>query len=127
MDLVLVLLEDRDILQQKKIYTKLLQGYLFLLVHIHWCIKSIYNGFAIVIDCTLKVVPFGFSSVQVMALFRISFWLLSRSDKNLACSNLSLIFYNLGQLRLIYIPHCHQALKLQCIICVCLWLEAVHK
>ena len=90
MDLVLVLLEDRDILELKKIYTKLLQGYLFLFVHIHWCIKSIYNGFAIVIDCTLKVVPFGFSSVQDMPLFRISFWLLRRSDVNLACSSLRL-------------------------------------
>ena len=39
----------------------------------HWCIKSIYNGFAIAIDCTLKVAPFSFCSVQVMPLFRISF------------------------------------------------------
>ena len=47
---------------------------------LHWCIKSIYNGFAIAIDCTLKVVPFGFCSVLVMHLFRISFWLLRRSE-----------------------------------------------
>ena len=41
-----------------------------------WCIKSIYNGFAIAIDCILKVVPFGFCFVKVMPLFIISFWLL---------------------------------------------------
>ena len=35
---------------------------------IHWFIKSIYNGFAIAIDCTLKVVPFGFCSVQDLLL-----------------------------------------------------------
>ena len=39
---------------------------------LHWCIKSIYNGFAIATDCTLKVVPFGFCSVHIMPLFRIS-------------------------------------------------------
>ena len=39
----------------------------------HWCIKSIYNGFAIAKECTLKVVLFGFCPVQVMPLFRISF------------------------------------------------------
>ena len=61
----------------------------------HWCIKSIYNGFAIAIDCTLKVVPFGFCSVQVMPLFRISFWLLRRSDKNSSCSGLR-FFLDLG-------------------------------
>ena len=49
---------------------------------VHWSIKSIYNGFAIAMDCTLKVVPFGFCSVQVMPLFRISFQLLRKSDKN---------------------------------------------
>ena len=54
----------------------------------HWCIKSIYNVFAIDIDWTLKVVPFGLWSVQVMPFFRISFWLLRRSDTNLSCSGL---------------------------------------
>ena len=78
----------------------------------HWCIKPLYNVFAIAIECTLKVVPFGFWSVQVMPLFRISFWLPRRSDKNLTCSNLRL-FGILTFLRLIYILHSHQALKLQ--------------
>ena len=60
---------------------------------IHWCIKSKYNGFAI--DCTLKVVPFGFCSVKVMPLFRISFWLLRKSDTNLSFSGLR-PFWDLG-------------------------------
>ena len=54
-----------------------------------------YNGFDIAIDCTLKVVPFGFYSVQVMPLFRISFWLLRQSGENLACRGLWL-FWDLG-------------------------------
>ena len=57
---------------------------------LHWCIKSIHNGFAIVIDCTLKVVPFDFFSVQVMSLSRICFWLLRRSNQNFTCSGLRL-------------------------------------
>ena len=61
----------------------------------HWYIKSVYNGFAITIDCTLTVVPFGFCSVQVMPLFRNSFWLLFRSDISFACSGLRL-FCDLG-------------------------------
>ena len=61
----------------------------------HWCIKLIYNGFAIAIDCTLKVVHFGFCSVQVMSCFRISFWFLRRSDKKSACNSLQL-FGDLG-------------------------------
>ena len=44
----------------------------------HWCIKSICNGFAIAIDCTLKVVPFDFCFVQVMSLFQN----LTFGDKN---------------------------------------------
>ena len=75
-----------------------------------------YNGFAIAIHCTLKVVHFGFCSVQVMPLFRISFWIITRSDKNLACSGLRLFFVVVGilaYLRIIYIPHRHQALKFQ--------------
>ena len=54
----------------------------------HWCIKSIYKGFAIAIDCTLNVVPFGFCFVEVIHLFRIMFWLTRKSEKNLACSGL---------------------------------------
>ena len=61
----------------------------------HWCIKSIYNGFAIAINCTLKVVPFGFCFVQVMPLFRISFCLHRRGDKKSAWSSLRL-FGDLG-------------------------------
>ena len=37
----------------------------------HWCIKSIYNGFATAIHCTLKGVPFGFCFVQVMPIFKV--------------------------------------------------------
>ena len=84
---------------------------------IHWCINSIYNGFAKAIDCTFKVVPFVFCSVQVLPLFRIFFWLLRRSDEKLACSNFG-FFGILAYLRLIYIPHSHQALKLQSIIII---------
>ena len=62
----------------------------------HWCIKSMYIGFAIAIDCTLKVVHFAFCSVQVKPLFRISFWLLRRSDGNLSCSGLRLFFRDSG-------------------------------
>ena len=50
---------------------------------LQYCIKSIYNGFAIATDCALKVVSFGFFSVKIMPHFRISFWLLRRSDKHL--------------------------------------------
>ena len=39
--------------------------------------------------------PFGFCSVKVMPLFIISFWLLGRNDKKLACSGLQL-FWDLG-------------------------------
>ena len=45
--------------------------------------------------------PFGFCSVQVMPLFRISFWLIRRSDKNWSCSGLQL-FGVKEYLRLIY-------------------------
>ena len=30
----------------------------YFMTESHWCINSIYNEFAIAIDCTLKVVPF---------------------------------------------------------------------
>ena len=52
----------------------------------------VYNGFALVIGCTLKVVPFSLCFVQVMPLFRISFWLLRRSYKKVVCSGLQLFF-----------------------------------
>ena len=81
----------------------------------HWCIKSINTEFAIAIDFTFKVVPLGFCSVQVRPFFRISFWLHRRSDKNLACSKLRL-FGIPANLSFIYIPHSHQALKLQCTV-----------
>ena len=74
-------------------------------------LKSIYDEIATAIDCTLRVVPSGFCSVQVMPLFGISFWLLRRSDKKLN--------WDLGILNAIYIPHSHQALKLQCDDGVC--------
>ena len=53
-------------------------------------------GFAIPIDCSLKVVPFGLCFVQVMPLLRISIWLLRRRDINLACSGLGLFLGDLG-------------------------------
>ena len=59
-----------------------------MLVLSHWYIKSIYNEFAIAKDFTLKLVPFSFCSVQVMPLFRISFWLLRRGDEKFSCSGL---------------------------------------
>ena len=65
-------------------------------------------------DCTLKVVPFGFCSVQVMPLLRISLWFLRRSQENLSCSGLR-FFWIEAYLRLIYIPHSHQVLKLRCL------------
>ena len=61
----------------------------------HWSINPINNWFSIAIDCTLKVVPIGFCSVRVIPLFRISLWLLRRSDKNMSCSGLR-IFGDLG-------------------------------
>ena len=66
----------------------------------HWCIKSIYNEFAIAIDSTLEVVPFGFCSVQVMPLFGTSFCLLRRSDKIFAYSGL-LLFWDLSRFKAI--------------------------
>ena len=79
----------------------------------HWCIKSIFNGFAIAIHCTLKVVPFGFCSVQVMPLIKISIWL--HLVTNICLSATCGLFLGIqAYLRLIYIPHSHQALKLQC-------------
>ena len=65
------------------------------------CKKSIektylrQSGFAIAIDCTIKVAPFSFCSVQVMPLFRISFRSLRRSDKSSSCSGLR-HFWDLG-------------------------------
>ena len=97
-------------------------NYTLLLRLNHWCIKSIYNGFAIATDCTLKVVPFNFCFVQVMPLFRISFWLLRRSEKNSSCSGLRHFLGIEAYSRLIYIPHSHQALKLQCNFLCTIWL-----
>ena len=48
----------------------------------HWCIKLISNGFAIAIASTFKVVPLKAC---------LSFWLLKRGDKNLACNRLRLL------------------------------------
>ena len=45
-------------------------------------IKSIYNGFAIAIYCTLKVVPFNFCSVQVSLLSESSFGYIGEVTKN---------------------------------------------
>ena len=57
---------------------------------VHWCIKSIYNGFAIAIDGTLKV------KCLVSVLFKS--FLFSKSpfgDKSLTCRGLRL-FWDLG-------------------------------
>ena len=76
----------------------------------HWCIKPIYNGFAIAKDYTLKNVPFGFCSVQVMPLFRISFGYLREEPKNgLAATSVFLGFRHIWGRSIYLIP-----LKLQC-------------
>ena len=64
--------------------------------HCHYH-KSVYNGFAIAIDCTLIVVLFGFCSLQVMPVFRISFWLLRRSDTNFACNGSVTVLHPFSQ------------------------------
>ena len=84
-------------------------------VIVHWCIKSMYKVFALAIDCTLKVISFGFCSVQFMPLFRISFWIPRRSDTKIGLQRLAALKKKIyGYLKLIYIPYSHKALKLQC-------------
>ena len=47
----------------------------------HWCIKLIYHGFAIAKEYTLKFVPFGFCSAQVMLFSESPFGYLGEVTK----------------------------------------------
>ena len=77
-----------------------------------WCIKSVHNGFAIAIMLYLKSCAFWFLFCLSHVFFLNLRQLLGRRHLDTSCRELLNLFGIQVSLRLIYIPHSHQPLKL---------------